>query len=766
MSDSPQPLQGRGSVQALGEDPSPLWAGLPIDPFLRSAEFMVVALDDTGRVRSMNAAAERVTGYGVEELKGQDWFETLVPRERYPEVWATFLELKDGRLPTHLENPILNRKGEERIIAWSNQVLAENGVVFGTLSFGQDVTEQRQAQRQARESTEILSRIFDSTHFSLAYLDREFRFIRVNRAYADVGGFPPEFFPGKNHFDLFPHEENEAIFRKVVRTGEPFTILAKPFEFPDHPEWGTTYWDWTLHPLLDSGGSVESLLFVLRDVTEAKRAEIALRESEENLRITLASIGDGVVSTDPEGRVTSMNPVAESLSGWRLDEARGLALEKVIRIQVDDRDSYHTLTARDGAQHKVSEHLTPILNTEGIERGHVLVLRDVTLQAEAEANLRQAQKMDALGQLAGGIAHDFNNILTGIQGCAELLMLNLPPESPHLRQAKTILEGSEHAANLIHKLLTFSRKGSVSFSQVDVHALIQETQGILERCIDPRIHIRVRLDPGPAWIRGDAALLHTALLNLGINARDAMPEGGTLAIATSRITLSASDCEGLRAPLHPGPHLEICVSDTGHGIPPEILPRIFEPFFSTKPAGQGTGLGLAAVYGTVKNHGGALEVTSEALQGTAFHLLLPLSPDAPEATAQADEPPSTRKLKVLFIDDQELVRTAVGSLLASLGHEPLLAPSGEEGLAIYQGAQGTIDLVLLDLVMPGLSGKETFRRLKLLDPEVRVLFCSGFAPDRNLSESLELGALGLVQKPFSRDTLCQILQGAAAPRNA
>ncbi|HJW34235.1 MAG TPA: PAS domain S-box protein [Holophagaceae bacterium] len=738
-------------------DTTSQWAGLPAYPFLRHAHFLVVGLDDEGRITAFNEAAERATGYSEAELLGQSWFQTLVPRDRYPEVWAIFQKLGQGNLPTHFENPILTRDGTERTIAWTNQPLVVEGRALGTFSFGQDVTEQRESEGRSRAQAELVARLFDSTHFCMAYLTSEFTFLRVNRAYADVCGFPADYFPGKNHFALYPHAENEAIFRRVVETGEPFTISAKPFEFPDHPEWGTTYWDWTLTPLRDAQGTVEGLLFVLQDVTQRTRAERALEDREAYLATTLACLGDGVITVDDQGHVVDLNPAAENLTGWKGDTAKGMRLSEVITLSPGPGPGFRVLRGRDGHERKVTQTLAPLRDKEGRSRGSVVVIHDITRQAEAESALHQVQKMDALGQLAGGIAHDFNNILTGIQGFAELLTLSLPPDSPLTRHARSILEGSDHAAHLIRKLLTFSRKGSVSLAPVDLHALIRETRDLLERCIDPHIRIELCLDDAPAWMQGDASLLHTALLNLGLNARDAMPEGGRLRIATSRVTLTPHAGEAHRPPLAPGPYLEIDLSDTGLGIPPEVLPRIFEPFFTTKSPGHGTGLGLSAVYGAVSDHAGAIDVTSTVGQGTSFKVLLPLLKATPAPQPAPKEPAPLHPLRVLVIDDQEPVRSALGSLLASLGHEAVVAESGEAGLSLYACALPPFDLVLLDLVMPGLDGQATCRQLRELDPRARIYFCSGFTPERNLQDLLKLGALGLLQKPLTRARLAEVL---------
>lgn len=527
-------------------------------------------------------------------------------------------------------------------------------------------------------------------------------------------------------------------------------------------------------PYVELAGTVGALNEL---AIEVRQREASLRASENNLRITLDSIGDGVIATDAKGRITRLNPVAEVLCGWPQADAQGKDLAEVFRIinastrgsipnpvdkvlasgQVVGLGNHTVLQARDGREYQIADSAAPIRDQDGTIRGVVLVFRDVTHEYELEDRLRHAQKMDAIGQLAGGVAHDFNNMLTAIVGGCDLLDTQPPPEARQ-RALSLIRDGASRAADLTRKLLSFARKNQTQITSVDLPAILRANAALLERTVDRRIRIILEIENGPCSVRGDASLLQSALLNLGVNARDAMPEGGTITYNLRRVPGPARDGDGDTQ------HAELRICDTGSGIPADILPRIFEPFFTTKEVGKGTGLGLSVVYSTIKDHGGRIEVASIPGQGTLFTIHLPLDGNAP-----AEPATNTVKIQhghgtVLIIEDEPMLRHLAQSHLGYLGYRVLLAEDGITGSEMFQAHRNEIDVVMLDMVMPGLSGQETFQLLRAIDPGVPVLICSGYDRAGAIDDLLNQGACGLVQKPYTLADLSQALSRAIRPR--
>jgi signal transduction histidine kinase/CheY-like chemotaxis protein len=383
---------------------------------------------------------------------------------------------------------------------------------------------------------------------------------------------------------------------------------------------------------------------------------------------------------------------------------------------------------------------------------------------ETQRQLAQAEKMSLLGQLAGGIAHDFNNLLGGIIGAADLLQRKGDMSEEQQQYLGMIGESGQRAADLVRQLLAFARPGLKTRIAVDVHALIEEVIRILRRTVDPRVKIHKRLKAEPSTVEGDPTALQSALLNLGVNARDAMPEGGRLSFTTTVVHFDEETCLQQPHAIQPGPFVEVGIADTGTGIGKELLGRIFEPFFTTKEAGAGTGLGLAAVYGTVKSHDGTINVYSEPGEGTLFKLYFPalLDAEAPPAPAPEVVRGSGR---ILLVDDEAVIRNLARDMLRGLGYEVLLAGDGPSALEIFAEQRDSIDLVILDLVMPGMNGKQVLRKLKKADPDARVLIASGFHLDMDMPDVRREGASGFLSKPFIVADLSQAVANAlrAAP---
>jgi len=510
-----------------------------------------------------------------------------------------------------------------------------------------------------------------------------------------------------------------------------------------------------------------------------RAAELALSESEENLAITLDSIGDALVSIDTFGRIQRMNPLAEAWSLTRRQEAHGREFGELFRLMDEQKrpinlrdlhltssrqgQAYHFLHSNDGAQRWVFLTASPIHDRSGQRRGTVLVFRDVTNLVQLEEQLRQKQRLDALGRLAGGVAHDFNNILNGILGYTELLQIELPASGEVHRYLQSIGTAIDRAAGLTRQLLAFARKQASQKKVVDVHALLQDTLDLAAHTFDRRIRIATEYLASEHDVMAEPSQVHTVVLNLLINARDAMPDGGTLTLRTE--TLLVDDQDGQFEDLATGVYLLISVLDTGCGIAKEHLSRIFEPFFTTKAPDKGTGLGLAAVYGIMRDHGGLVRVNSQVGVGTEFRLYFPVASREQGAKGVA-QPFRSRGERILVVDDDVLIREFVEIALKRLGFQLSCAENGQQALALLNGADEPYDLILMDLNMPVQSGWETLQLMKEQGQRVPVVVASGFLREGEPERLAEMGVRVVLNKPFHLNELVEAVTQAITRERA
>ncbi|HVW26985.1 MAG TPA: response regulator [Polyangiaceae bacterium] len=515
---------------------------------------------------------------------------------------------------------------------------------------------------------------------------------------------------------------------------------------------------------------VERALRAARAYGDKLRAESSLRESEERFRQLADTIEQAFWLYDVrEERMIYASPAFPRVYGVSADAASGSEHARLAFVHVDDLAKIRDGVARGQQTHEfrvvssgktiwVEERTFPIADDGGRPFRIAGLGQDVTERRELEASLRQAHKMEAIGQLAGGIAHDFNNMLTAILAAGE--QLQTQSASTEQRElCDLVVAAAKRAAELTHKLLAFSRKGKLMNAPVDVHAVIREAAALLERSIDRRVSVVMELSASVPTVVGDASELQNAILNLGINARDAMPSGGELRISTEVRELDEAACATMPFELAPGRYVRISVRDTGTGIAPENLSRVFDPFFTTKPVGQGTGLGLAAVYGTAVEHRGAVTVYSDIGRGTVFHLYLPLGATEPLTPARVSQAPRGNGL-VLLVDDEPLVQNVGKRLLESLGYEVVVAHDGAAGVRAFREYHERLVAVLCDLVMPVLSGGDASAEMRRLDPAVPVVICSGFARD-DRAGGVEPEAQPFLAKPFHLSDLASVLSRVA-----
>ena len=388
--------------------------------------------------------------------------------------------------------------------------------------------------------------------------------------------------------------------------------------------------------------------------------------------------------------------------------------------------------------------------------GYRGIMRDITERKLLEERFIQAQKMESIGLLAGGIAHDFNNILGGILGYASWLKTNIKEDHPFFRPVDTIEKSAQRAAELTAQLLAFARGGKYDIKASSLNSVIAESLKIITGTFDKSIVIETSLDESLPTVEIDVGQIQQVLINLCVNARDAMPGGGRLTIQSSLAVLSESDVHN-QLEANPGWFAVLTVSDTGVGMDENVKQRIFEPFFTTKEKGKGTGLGLSMVYGVVKNHGGFVNVYSEVGEGSTFKIYLPLSGKPEVLEHGSDEEMTGGHETILVIDDEEAIREVAGDILSSYGYRVHLAADGEEGVRIYKKQEPRSDLVILDMVMPRQGGRETFLKLKKINPAVKVLFSTGYSQNEKVNEILALGVRGFIQKPYQvRDLLAKV----------
>ena len=498
-----------------------------------------------------------------------------------------------------------------------------------------------------------------------------------------------------------------------------------------------------------------------QEILIRQQAEEALRESENKYRTVLEANPDSVIVYDKTGKVTYLNPTFTNVFGWTLEECLGKRMDMFIPEK--DRSETHemikkllageNLLAIQTHQNTKSGDVIPVSISSAIfydseyqPGGSVVNLRDIREQKKLETQIHQAQKMEAIGTLAGGIAHDYNNLLMAILGNTSLMAFDLRSDHPHYERLKNIEKYVQSGADLTKQLLGLAKGGKYEVKPIDINDVMRKSSEMFNRTKkEIRIHSNYQKD---LWrVEADTSQIEQVLLNLYVNASQAMPEGGELYLQTENVTLDDSYTRYLS--LKGGNYVKISVTDTGTGMDDNIKKRIFDPFFTTKDIGRGTGLGLASAYGIVKNHRGIINVYSEIDKGSAFNIFLPASTKEVKQDMLMNQKSLKGTGTILLVDDEDMIIDVCSQILASLGYMPLLARSGKEAIDVYQRNRDRIVMVILDMIMPGMGGGETYDRLKKIDSEIRVLLSSGYSLDGQASEIIDRGCNGFIQKPFN-----------------
>jgi two-component system cell cycle sensor histidine kinase/response regulator CckA len=518
-------------------------------------------------------------------------------------------------------------------------------------------------------------------------------------------------------------------------------------------------------------------VYIIYQQLQIYRIRRQLVEREELFRLISENAADMIALVDASGRRLYNSPAYAKILGYTMEELRDTpsaeqvhpddlklieeAAQEAFRGGVGRRIEYR-MRHKDGTWCVLESTASPVVNAAGEVEKLVIVNRDITARKRLEEQFRQAQKMEAVGQLSGGIAHDFNNLLGVIIGYGEILQEELPPEHPLRHSADEVLGAGRRAASLTRQLLAFSRQQMLEPRALVLNTVVSDMESMLRRLIGENIDLTSNLEPTLGTIKADPGQLEQVIMNLAVNARDAMPQGGKLIIETANTEMDESFVKRYPYPVQPGLYIRLTVSDTGSGMDAQTRARIFEPFFTTKEKGQGTGLGLSMVYGVVKQSGGYIDVYSEPGMGTTFKIYLPrvdeaVSPgEAEPALASALRGTET----VLLVEDEGALRALTRHLLEICGYTVLEAKSGTEALDVSQQHTGPIDLLLTDVVMPGISGRLLADQLMQLRPQIQVVYMSGYTGQTVGAHGvLDPGSLFL-QKPFTRDALARKLHEA------
>ncbi len=639
-----------------------------------------------------------------------------------------------------------------------------------------EMKERRRVEAALRDSEESYRALVEKMQALICRFLPDGTLSFVNSAYCQYFKKTREELIGKNFFQFILQKEQS----KVKKHFESLT-QEKPVVSYEHrvlaPDGKIRWQTWTDHAIFNNNGVLQQYLSIGLDVTESKKTEQALRESEERFRELAELMPETIFEMNLEGTLTFVNRNAYNYFGYTpadlkqglssfdmiRAEDRALAKQNVARILKGERPDINEYTAlrKDGTTFPVMIHSAPIFK-EGKPvglRGFIIDMADRKKAEEErrklEVQFQQAQRFEALGTLAGGIAHDFNNLLMNIQGNTSLMLFEIDNAHPHFELLKNIEKQVKSGALLTRQMLGYARKGKFNVKPLDLNQIVGESAETFGRT-RKEITIERELEDNLFSIAADQGQIEQVLLNLYVNASDAMPGGGKLFLKTKNET--HLNIKGDRYNPKPGNYVQLTISDTGTGMDKATMERIFDPFFTTKAMGRGTGLGLASVYGIIKNHDGYIDVDSVKGRGTTFTIFLPATEKRVEDHAEAD----TRLIKgsgtLLIVDDEQLVLDVGVNMLERLGYTVLKAHNGAEAVKIFEAHKDRIKMVILDIIMPGMGGGMVYDKIKAINPKVKVLLSSGYSVDGMAIELLERGCDGFMQKPFTMEQLSGKIQ--------
>ncbi len=726
---------------------------------------LVMVLDNQHTILHANKAMADAVGMPEQDLIGRHCFELVHGEQKPPEYCPHSQLLADGNEHSaEVAEPLLGGIFEVCV----SPLVGKDGQVTGSVHVTRNISERKRAESELQRSNDLLRAIIEAAPTAIIGLDLDGNVQTVwNPAAEKMLGWSAQEAMGQP-LPSVPVERREEFgrFRELIRSGKSLDGVEVRRQRRD----GSPI-DYSIYasPLHDAEGQISGNIAVMVDITERKRQE------EKNL--LLAAIveysDDAIIGKNLDGMITSWNRGAEQIYGWKENEVVGKPITILVppdrisevyqfleRIERGEHVEHHETVrlTKDGSEIDLSLTISPIRDAEGKIVGASTVARDITEQKSLQRQLVHAQKMESIAALASGIAHDFNNLLQIVVGYADMLLFQKKPTDPEYEGLHAIRQAGRDGSELAKRILTFGRRLEPNARPVNLNNEILRLEKMLRRTVPKMIQIEILLGERLKTVNADPSQMEQVLLNLVINAQHAMPDGGRLTIETSNVVLGE---QYLRTHLavEPGEYVVMMVSDTGQGMEKEVLERIFEPFYTTKSAREGTGLGLAVVYGIVKSHGGRIICYSEPGKGTTFKIYLPaFVKEIEQDPASPPTIPAFGTETILLVDDEESVRKVGMQILRMAGYNVLTATNGREAIDVYKSKPGKIDLVLLDLIMPEMGGKHCLLELRKINPEIRVVIASGYSVNGPTKDAIEAGAKGFISKPYDMKQVLEVVR--------
>jgi two-component system, cell cycle sensor histidine kinase and response regulator CckA len=744
-----------------------------------NAADMIAVVDTEGKRLYNSLSYQKVLGYSPSELQRSSSFEQIHPDDR-ERVAAAGAEARRTGKGEALEYRMQHKDGTWRVLESTSSVIRTGkGEPDLLVIVNRDVTEHKRAEDALRAEHDLLRALIDNMPDLIYVKDAGSRFVLANCALAQLmGAKDPEDLLGKTDFDYFPKELATAFHsdeQAILEFGQPLVNQEeRVVDAEGNAKWLST----SKVPLRNRKGEVHGIIGIGRDITVRVQAEEALRLSETSFRSVVEGAPYGIFRASVDGRFLRVNSALQGMLGYgtMTELLDGNLGEHVFRNRADFHHLVELLGNADEFKNMEMEWkrkddfpITVVCSGRGVKGGgedsafFEVFVEDITERRVLERQLRMAAKMEAVGRLSGGIAHDFNNLLGVIIGYSQMLGRKTDHHNPLHEYIEEIVKAGQRATSLTRQLLAFSRQQMLSPKILDLNELVSDMVKMLPRLIGEDVAVGTELDPTIGRVKADQGQVEQVLMNLAVNARDAMPSGGSLTIRTADVALDeiyARQHAGAR----PGKYVMLSVSDSGVGMNSETLLHIFEPFFTTKEVGKGTGLGLATVYGIVKQSGGYIWVDSEVGKGSSFQVFLPYVEEAVthEAEGTLHSPSLQGNETILVVEDAEPMRKLARTFLEEHGFQVLVAASGEEALQVKARFPGTIHLLLTDVVMPGINGRVLAEQLLPKQPGMKVLYMSGYTDGFIAGHGVLEQGTHLLHKPFTEEVLiakvCEVLK--------